>query len=306
MNLNLLKRAPKFAKKAIAWGIKHQAEIETAAGVVIGVTATVMACKATVKMGDILEEGKTAIDQIKEGWSTEENRQLLAEHNYTEADYKKELSIQYTKNVLSVVKLYVLPVSLLITSYALIIHGHLTLKKRNAALIAAYTALDESFKAYRQRVREKYGEEADLYFQHGIESQMITEEEVDPETGKTKKVKKKIYINGEEVSVYAKFFDESCRAWTKDPTANLCFLKAVQEQCNRRLQADGFLFLNDVYDDLGFNRTSAGAVTGWIVGLGDSYVDFGLYEIRNRDFINCEERTVLLDFNVDGVIVDKI
>ena len=286
--------------------MKHQPEIETAAGIIISLVGVAGACHSTLKMVDILEEGKEEVDKIKEGWETPENRELLAEHNYTEKDYKKELAAQYTKNAIAVVKGYAIPMAMIFTGYGLIIHGHVTLHKRNAVLLAGYKAVEEAFRSYRARVVEKYGKDEDLYFRHGVQKETITEEVQDSETGKIRKEKKEVYISGDGPSMYAKFFDESCRAWTKDPTANLCFLKGVQEWANTKLHAEGYLFLNEVYDAIGFPRTSAGAICGWIDGLGDSYVDFGMYELRNKDFINCSERTVLLDFNVDGVIFDKI
>ena len=60
---------------------------------------------------------------------------------------------------------------------------------------------------------------------------------------------------------------------------------------------------------LGFPHTSAGAVVGWVRGNGDGYVDFGLmdfYSNANRLFHEGFEPNIWLDFNVDGVIWDKI
>jgi hypothetical protein len=52
-------------------------------------------------------------------------------------------------------------------------------------------------------------------------------------------------------------------------------------------------------------------MVGWIDGGdGDGYVDFGIYDIaavnNRREFINGYEPSIILDFNVDGVIWDKI
>ena len=306
MNLGFLKVIPKIAIKAKGQVIKHSPEIMIVCGIVAEGVGIGLACKAAVKMDDILTESKSEIDKIKEGWSTPENRELLAKNGYFEKDYKRELTIQYAKNIVTAVKPWILPVSFLIIGNGLIIGSHIKLRKEHAAAVGAYTALDEAFRRYRKRVVDKYGRDEDLYFAHGVETVEVEEKVKDPETGKTRKEKRTIYVKGDEPSIYAKFFDEHCSLWTKDPTANLLTLKCVQEYANTILHSRGHLFLNEVYDALSIPRTTAGQMVGWIDGLGDNCVDFGLYETRNRDFVNGEERSILLDFNVDGVIVDKI
>lgn len=122
-------------------------------------------------------------------------------------------------------------------------------------------------------------------------------------------------------SQYARFFDDSCIGWTKDPEYNLAFLQSKQNYCNDLLKSransstikTGYLFLNEVYDMLGIPRTKEGAVVGWVYNeekpIGDNFVDFGLFRLndeRNSDFINGFKNTVILDFNVDGNILGYI
>ena len=113
-----------------------------------------------------------------------------------------------------------------------------------------------------------------------------------------------------DVSQYARFFDESCPNWTKDPGINLLFLRQQEAYANAKLKNDGYLFLNDVYAILGIPRSKEGQVVGWVYNwndsVGDNFVDFGIYADRNKGFVNGFERSVLLDFNVDGSIIDKI
>lgn len=115
------------------------------------------------------------------------------------------------------------------------------------------------------------------------------------------------------VSQYARLFDDSCVGWTKDPEYNMHFLKCQQGYCNDRLKAKGHLFLNEVYDILGIPRTKAGTVVGWVYNeknpIGDNFVDFGIFDTndeRNSDFINGYKNTAILDFNVDGDILEYI
>lgn len=120
---------------------------------------------------------------------------------------------------------------------------------------------------------------------------------------------------GDEVNVsqYARLFDDSCMGWTKDPEYNMNFLKCQQNYCNDKLKTKGHLFLNEVYDILGFPRTKAGTMVGWVYDeenpIGDNFVDFGIFDSndeRNSDFINGYKNTAILDFNVDGNILDYI
>lgn len=113
-----------------------------------------------------------------------------------------------------------------------------------------------------------------------------------------------------DYSQYARFFDDGCPGWTKDPEYNLVFLKVQQQYANDVLRSKGYLFLNDVYDQLGIPKTKAGKIVGWIYDeenpIGDNFVDFSLFGSCNSDFINGYESKLLLDFNVDGVIANRI
>ena len=290
---------------------KHSPEILMGAGIVGAVTSAVMACKATLKLDDVLAESKETVDKIHE---VSENPDMIAEgKEYTEDDMKKDLTIVYAKAGLKVAKLYAPAIVLGGVSIAAIVSGHQILRKRNIALAAAYTAIDKGFKEYRGRVIDKFGEELDKELKYGIKAKEVEETVVD-ENGKEKKVKKAVETVGPNTgSPYAKFFDESCRGWTKDPEYNLMMVRDVQDYANRLLKIKGHLFLNEVYDLLGIQRTSAGQVVGWIYDesnpIGDNYVDFGIYDLHDeakRNFVNGYERTILLDFNVDGDILNMI
>lgn len=290
---------------------KHSPEILMGAGIVGVVTSAVMACKATLKLDDVLAESKETVDKIHE---VSENPDMIAEgKEYTEDDMKKDLTIVYAKAGLKVAKLYAPAIVLGGVSIAAIVSGHQILRKRNIALAAAYTAIDKGFKEYRGRVIDKFGEELDKELKYGIKAKEVEETVID-ENGKEKKVKKTFETVGPNTgSPYAKFFDESCRGWTKDPEYNLMMVRDVQDYANRLLKIKGHLFLNEVYDLLGIQRTSAGQVVGWIYDennpIGDNYIDFGIYDLHDeakRNFVNGYERTILLDFNVDGDILNMI
>ena len=152
---------------------------------------------------------------------------------------------------------------------------------------------------------EKYGEEEDRDFRYGSEKVTIT----DPDTGKKKTVTR---VGPDDPSIYARFFDPVSPSWSKEPEYNLIFLKCQQNWANDLLLSRGHVFLNEVYDMLGLQRSKAGAVVGWVLsknGETDNFVNFGVFDGKEqiaRDFVNGREGAILLDFNVDGVIYDKI
>ena len=290
---------------------KHSPEILVGAGVVGVVASAVMACKATTKLDDVLAETKDTVDKIHD--VTEHPEKIPEGKEYTVEDSKKDLTIVYTQAGVKLVKLYGPAVVLGTVSIAAIIGGHHILRKRNIALAAAYTAVDKGFKEYRGRVLERFGEEVDRELRYNIKAKEI-EKTVTDANGKETVVKETVDVADPNLtSDYARFFDDGCTGWTKDPEFNIMFLKDQQRYANDLFKSKGHLFLNEVYDMLGIPRTQAGQVVGWIYDeknpIGDNFIDFGIYDIadeRKRSFVNGYERTILLDFNVDGNILEMI
>lgn len=108
------------------------------------------------------------------------------------------------------------------------------------------------------------------------------------------------------VSVYARCFDEGCYGWQKSAEYNLTFLKHAMQYANDMLKNKGHVFLNEIYDMLGIPRSKAGQIVGWRLNgpNSDNFIDFDLDAPRNANFINGKTNVVLLDFNVDGPILD--
>lgn len=296
---------------------KHSPEILVVAGTVGVVASGVMACKATTKLSAILEPAKEDIDVIHNAMNDErinvQQEDGTVMNVYTPEDQKKDLAIVYAKTGVELAKLYGPAIFVGALSITAILTSHRILTKRNVALAAAYATVDMGFKEYRGRVVERFGEALDKELKYGIKAKDIEEVIVD-EKGKEKTVKKTIEVVSDPLaSPYARFFDDGCTGWTKDPEDNLLFLRLQQDYANERLQRKGHLFLNEVYDMLGIPRSKAGQHVGWIYDekapIGDNYVDFGIYNTHietNRNFVNGYERTILLDFNVDGDIIDKM
>lgn len=290
---------------------KHSPEILVVAGVTGLITSGVLACKATLKVNEVLEEPKKDIEKIH---VATEKKVTEANKPYSPEDAKKDLTIVYAQTGVKLAKLYGPAIGLAVLSTTAIFGGHHILRKRNIALAAAYATVDKSFKEYRGRVVERFGEALDKELRYNIKAKEV-EEVVVNEDGTETVVKKTIEVAETpcEYSDYARFFDEACAGWTKDPELNLIFLKQQQNYANDKLRRQGYLFLNDVYKMLGLNVSKAGQVVGWIYDEahpnGDNYIDFGIYNVyneANRAFVNGLERNILLDFNVDGNILDLI
>ena len=287
---------------------KHSPEILLATGTVGIVTSTVMACKATLKVEEIVDEAKEKIDTIHNVSADP----AMAE-KYSEEDGKKDLAIVYTQTAVKFIKLYGPSVTIGAASLACMIGSNRILNKRNAALAAAYAAVDKSFKEYRGRVIERFGKQMDRELRYNIKAQEIEETTVDA-NGKETVTKKTVDVmDPNSYSQYAIVFDDSNEGWDPDPERSKYFLIQQQNWANERLKSRGHLFLNEVYDMLGAKRTKAGAQVGWVYDEknceGDNFVDFGIFDTNSpkaRDFVNGIEKVIVLDFNVDGYILDMI
>ena len=287
---------------------KHSPEILMTVGAIGVVASGVMACKATLKVQDVVDDAKQKIDMIHEVSNDPE-----MSDKYSAEDGKKDLAIVYTQTAVKFIKLYGPSVAIGVASLGCMIGSNRILNKRNVALAAAYTAVDKSFKEYRSRVIDRFGKQLDKELKYGIKAQEIEEVSVDE---KSKEIVKKNTVEVMDPNCYSQYsivFDDGNAGWDPDPELTKYFLIQQQNWANERLKARGHLFLNEVYDMLGVKRTKAGAQVGWIYdeknNTGDNYVDFGIFDINKPkacDFVNGLEKVIILDFNVDGVILDLI
>lgn len=295
----------KFTKAGLAIR-KNSPEILIVCGIGGMIVSTVMACKATTKISVILDDAKEAIEHIKEYSDYPD-----MEEKYSENDAKKDLAIVYIQTGVKLAKVYAPAVAVGVLSVTSILASNNILKKRNVALAAAYTAIDTGFKEYRNRVVERFGEEVDRELRYNTKKVKVEETIID-ENGKEKKVKSTVSVtNINEANDYARYFDKTCSGWEKDKYYNETFLRAQQAYANDKLKAKGILFLNEVYDMLGIKWSKAGQVVGWKYDsnndIGDNFVDFRIQEVFREVNIDGEikhEKTILLDFNVDGNVWD--
>lgn len=276
---------------------KHSPAILFAAGTVGVVGTVVLACRATLKLEEVLVETQKDMATV----------QAVVHDSYSEEDRQKDLLLLRVKGAVSIGKLYAPSIILGVVSVAALTGSHVILNRRNVGLTAAYAALDKGFREYRQRVVDKYGSDTDRDLRYGVTKKKIVEE---TETGPVTKTVKTADMDTDP-SIYARFFDESCRSFSKEPMYNQLFIQSQQNYANDLLRSRGHVFLNEVYDSLGIPRSKQGQVVGWVLGNGgDDYIDFGVFRgadtFMGQQFVNGEEKAVLLDFNVDGIIYDLI
>lgn len=289
---------------------KHSPEILLVGGIIAGGAAIVTACRATTKLESVLAETKSNVAKVHEceaaGEIAVQEGDEIRTVEYTEDDAKKDLTIFYVKGALNVAKLYAVPAALAGISLTCFLASHGIIHKRNAALMTTVTAIGNEFEEYRGRLIERFGPDLDRELKYNIKAKEV-EETVVQEDGTETTVKKTIEVIEDPYagqSEYARCFTDGCTGWTKDPEANLVFLRAQERWANDRLEAVGHVFLNEVYDMLGLPRSSAGATMGWIYDPKnpDKQIDFGIYNIHipaNREFVNGWERSIWLDFNVN-------
>lgn len=299
----IMKSVNGMASKTVMKLKKHSPEILVVAGIAGTVVSAVLACKATTKVAEILDETKGTLDTIHEGMETG----AINGQEYTTEDGKKDTVVVYAQTGMKLAKLYAPAIILGTLSITSILASNNILRKRNVALGAAYAAIDKSFKEYRGRVIERFGEQVDTELKYGIKAKKFEEIEVDPETGKEKKVKKTVMVADPNLqSDYAVYFDSKSRNYETNPDYNRMFLKAQQAFVNDKLQTRGHLFLNEVLDDLDLPRTPAGQIVGWTKDGPDGYVNFRIVEVERETEDGRHEPALLLDFNVEGNIWEKM
>lgn len=289
---------------------KHSPEILVGAGIVGVVASTVMACKATLKVNEVVDEHNHTIEKIH---VAAEKGVTEAGQEYTAEDCKKDLTIAYVQTGVKMAKTYAPAVAVGTLSIASILTGHNMLRKRYIATAAAYTMLDKSFKDYRGRVIERFGKELDHELRYNIKAKEV-EEVVVNEDGTETVIKKTVNaVDPNTIDDTSRIWHEGNTGWTKDANHNLLFLKKQQAYANDILKTRGYLYLNEVYEMLGFNTVPYGQVIGWVYNeenpVGDNFVDFGIYDVHDENkirFINGDERSCLLEFNHDGNILELI
>lgn len=286
MNLGIVTRLVGRAGLVLS---KHAPTILTAAGTAGFIGTTVLASKATLKVEETVAEETALLVKVHEA---QEAGKL------SDKDATHDKVVLYSRMTTKLAKLYAPAIILGAASIASLITGHGIMLKRNASLAAAYAAVDQAFKTYKKKVESKFGKDAVLEALSSVAAEDLTKDEMTVESVAA--------VN--DVSPYGVIFDDTNVNWSADEDLAMLHLKCHQQYANDILQARGHIFLNEVYKMLGFPHTPAGAVTGWVKGNGDDFVDFNIFDgmFEGEDQNGRTVTKWALDFNVDGVMYDKI
>lgn len=277
---------------------KHAPTILASAGTIGVIGTAVMASKATLKLEETIEPHVKDLARVNK--AVEEDRP-----GYSKEDALSDKTKLYTRIAMDVTKLYAPAIAIGIATLGMFWGGNRILARRNASLMAAYGLLNTAYEKLRSRVTEEFGEEG-----------LAKVEKIEAADLRAIAQKEDEHVDMGENGVrlknpYCQTFGIGNHNWRRDPWHNTNFLNLVETHCNDMLKARGHLFLNEVYDALGLERTAAGAVTGWVLGEGDGYVDFrheeGRYETEgvfdgSRHIVS----EYLINPNVQGLIWDKI
>lgn len=316
----------KYFYKGTMWASEHSAEICTGVAVVTSVSAVAMTVKATKDVLPDLEMHKNNINLIKEhkeettylhdelvDKETMKIETVQYEGEDAERWYKKDLTKEYGKVALTVVKHYAIPVALEITAVATIISSNKISRRKNAALATSLTAVQAMYDKYRQNVIEAVGEEKERDIRLGLHKDKATVE-TEGEDGKTKKTKEDVKVMDEDkcVGEFARIFDEASSLWNKSKGVNRDVLYIKQCYWNEQLIRRGYVFVNEIFEDLDVPCCELGQYYGWIYNENDetrhNYINFNITEktVASRAFLQGYNPSVLIELEPDGYIADKI
>lgn len=298
--LNLSRMVPKKLSQTIGRQTlklkKNSPAILMVAGGVGFAATVVTASMATLKAQEVVQRHKDNSEIAKDLFESNHK-------DYSKDDYNKDQFYIWCRTAVALGKLYAPSVLLGVATVTCFTSSYKIMNKRNLGLAAAYSGLEKAYEEYRERVAEELGDEREEEIRLGMRERETVNEDGEKTTEKT--------VTDKLPSQYARFFDESNRNYQNDPALNRMFLSCQQNYANDLLINRQHLFLNEVYDMLGMKRTQAGSVTGWVISDDgtDNFVDFGIFDSNNlekRMFVNGDEKNILLDFNVNGVIYDRI
>lgn len=299
----------RFGGKIVLFGKRHAPEILLAAGVVSTIAGTVVACKATLKVDDILDEHKDTMIRIKNKYEKSEKGET--DKPYTKRDKQEDTVKMYAVTAGRMIKNYAPAAGLTIGGIGCMLGACGIYRSWYFGAVALYTELDTKFKEYRGRVIEDRGETKDLEYMYGLKAEEIatTKEGCDEpvvETVLTVPEEKSFdeYVKEHGHSPYARIFDSTNPNWNNNPIYNRKWLEGQETFLNNQLQTRGYLFLDEVLTHLGWPATKASKQVGWLKDRGDGFVSLNIIQPYNSRFVNGYEPSCIVDFNVDGIILN--
>lgn len=168
-----------------------------------------------------------------------------------------------------------IPAVLIGASTIACIFGANTLNKhQQASLMSAYALLDNSYKEYKSKLIDLYGDEADLRIREEIAKDKYTGDGKTPDNNNVL------------------FYDEFSGRYFETTTAKV--LKAEYE-LNKKLSIHGGAYLNEFYELVGLPTTDYGDHLGWSAA--------GMYEMYWEQWLDFNHEKIILDDGLEVYII---
>ena len=277
---------------------KYSPEIKFIFGVLSLGAALYTTHKAALKSQKIVARKKELEQTIEEAKELVETGEI-PEEEYTKEDVKLDIRKKNFEYVTSMVKNYALPAAFTGVSIWLFHGAVMDYKNLFVGMGAAYNAVVMKYNDKMDFYKKELGDEKFNELEEGFKTNQVVQSQntglTDPEERTAEK---------EKYNPYSRFFDQDHPCWTGDPEVDKYWLLMHQNFLDEKLQRNGYLFLNDAYEECGFEPSKAGRVMGWIRDNPDgtiNHVDFGLFNVNDmasRWFVNGVEAVFLINFNV--------
>ena len=293
---------------------KHAPEILVGIGIITTAASIITACKATKKVDAIIEEHRNEMDKINK--ASEGNKKYKDEEDggkvkeYTKETAKMDKFCTYRDTTFRLVKNYAIPAGLFIIGMTCFVGSTVILRKREQAAVALFNGSLAAFNAYRCRVKEAIGAEAETKIYHGIDEVPYTELKEDG----TREEKVLRTVNQPHNVFTFTMNAETCRFWENDMRYNLMMAQSIEEEVDKLVFGEFGgepMELNTVLKKLGMLKCGSMMDVGWVpekLGSSVKSVDFGLkkYHMPDEkggiDITTCNE--IKLEFNCE-YIADK-
>lgn len=157
------------------------------------------------------------------------------------------------------------------STLACIFGAHTLNKRQQAALISAYALLDNSYKEYKKKVDEVYGEGAD--------------DRIKGEIAKDKYNSDDILVEDEKKLFYDYFSERYFESTMEE-------VMQAEYDLNRKLHTRDYAYLNDFYELLGLDHIPSGWKLGWSLGASfdhywKTWIDFRHEKVEMEDGMEC-------------------
>ena len=294
-------------------GIKKSPELLVIGGTVAFAATLYSMYKTTLKTKEVVDRANEEVSAIKD---------TVGSAEYTEEDRAEDIKIVKRESAKKIVKAAFPTFVLAVGTLGCFFGADYIRKQRHAALFAAAEMTMHSYNNYRQGVIDRFGPEVDKELKYKLFTETQEVEEINEETGKKKKVKKKVLnTNYDGYSEFARVFDESNEKYEKNlfydekdgkdrpyGLKNLEFIIEMQRAANKKLRKEGVLTINEVYEMLRFDKIPAGSCAGWVWDINNPdcidncHVDFGIFDKDSAELkaiMLGNESSFVLDFNID-------